>query len=633
MKSIRHCTFLLAALFCFNILQAQPVISSFSPASGLIGSTVTINGTGFSVTPANNIVRFGTIKAVVTGATGSSLTVIVPRGARLLPISVTVYQLTGWSDKLFNVTSAASSEVLSFNSFDLEKTFPANTGDWTLGVGDLDGDGLADLVHGNYNAGSSISVYRNNSTGPGVISLEPKVEIYSGSYPDDQVIADFDGDGKLDVIVSNSNDAANDLSFFRNTSSPGAITFAAPTGMATGIISDKLTASDLDKDGRPDLVITFGSNANNQVCVLRNISTIGNIAFAALQQIDGGYPGYTSVADMDADGLPDLIVSNYTYNTISVIRNTTVGSSITFGPALVIPTLSYGVHGTAIADFDGDGKPDIAAVHLGRKFVSFLRNISTTGNILFEAMIDSSIAPSASSYGIIAEDFDGDQKPDIAFTSSALGLCVMKNKSSVGTLSFESMLKYPVFGSPIISQSADMDNDGKADLIGGWGMTGSGVKKISILRNQLGESVAVCPNGGGPLHSNILGTTYQWQIDNGSGFSNLVNGTNYNNVTSNQLQLISMPLSLVGVKYRCLVDGIPTSSWILKFGNNWLGTIDNNWETPGNWSCGSVPDINTDVVVPSGTVQVNASTTIHSITVNPGATVTVATGVVFTVLH
>ncbi len=63
------------------IAKAQPTIASFSPASGAIGTSVTIIGTKFNTTASNNIVYFGGAKAIVSIASATSLTAIVPLGA------------------------------------------------------------------------------------------------------------------------------------------------------------------------------------------------------------------------------------------------------------------------------------------------------------------------------------------------------------------------------------------------------------------------------------------------------------------------------------------------------------------------------------------------------------------------
>ena len=65
----------------------------------------------------------------------------------------------------------------------------------------------------------------------------------------------------------------------------------------------------------------------------------------------------------------------------------------------------------------------------------------------------------------------------------------------------------------------------------------------------------------------------------------------------------------------------------------WTGSANNAWENPANWSCGSIPDSNTDVVINSGTVVVNSDVTIRSLKVNPGVNLTVNVGFDLTITH
>src|SRR5689334_18951499 len=91
-------------LVCCYTVFAQPVITSFTPASGPIGTVVTITGQNFDPNPANNIVYFGPVKAIVSSATATSLSVTVPQSAMYVPIAVTVNGLTAYSNKSFVVT-------------------------------------------------------------------------------------------------------------------------------------------------------------------------------------------------------------------------------------------------------------------------------------------------------------------------------------------------------------------------------------------------------------------------------------------------------------------------------------------------------------------------------------------------
>jgi hypothetical protein len=67
-----------------------PVISEFTPTSGVVGTEVTITGTNFSMTASENVVKFNGVEAEVTAATATSLTVIVPEDASNGKITVAV---------------------------------------------------------------------------------------------------------------------------------------------------------------------------------------------------------------------------------------------------------------------------------------------------------------------------------------------------------------------------------------------------------------------------------------------------------------------------------------------------------------------------------------------------------------
>jgi hypothetical protein len=93
------------------------------------------------------------------------------------------------------------------------------------------------------------------------------------------------------------------------------------------------------------------------------------------------------------------------------------------------------------------------------------------------------------------------------------------------------------------------------------------------------------------------------------------------------LQLINLPTTYSGYKYRCVLDGINSNVNEVRFSNIWNGNSGSNWFEAANWSCGIVPDENTAVVVPGGISVypvINANTIIKSISVHPGATVTLA---------
>ena len=148
------------------------------------------------------------------------------------------------------------------------------------------------------------------------------------------------------------------------------------------------------------------------------------------------------------------------------------------------------------------------------------------------------------------------------------------------------------------------------------------------------QSAALCPGGNTTFSSNVTGSSYQWQVSSGPNFINVANGGNYSGATTATLQVSNVPASFNANRYRCVVDNINVSNtYFLQVGNVWTGAVDNKWETPGNWSCGTVPDANANVIINSGTVTVSSNATCRSLTLNAGANVTVQTGFSLDVMH
>lgn len=135
----------------------------------------------------------------------------------------------------------------------------------------------------------------------------------------------------------------------------------------------------------------------------------------------------------------------------------------------------------------------------------------------------------------------------------------------------------------------------------------------------------ICPGSNTSFVSNISGSSYQWQADDGSGtFTNLANAAPYSTVTSGILTLTNPATSLYGYQYRCLVNGNTFSqAFTLKFASNWTGAVSTAWETAGNWSCGIVPDLNTDIYINTGSTNypiLNSARSVRSIRQQNGTT-------------
>ncbi|MBL7726671.1 MAG: hypothetical protein JNM68_03250 [Dinghuibacter sp.] len=147
----------------------------------------------------------------------------------------------------------------------------------------------------------------------------------------------------------------------------------------------------------------------------------------------------------------------------------------------------------------------------------------------------------------------------------------------------------------------------------------------------------ICSASVHTITTGATGTNYQWQFDMGTGFTDIVNDAVYSGATTNSLTITGLSsAAYYGIRYRCLVNGVPDVPYLVSFDVRWQGGISNNWFNPGNWSgCGAVPDSGTMVIVPAGTPNspaLGSSTAIRGIRCQPGASVTIQTGAVLTIL-
>jgi hypothetical protein len=477
MKTLRQAVLIIV---CGAVLSASafadaPSISSLSPTSGPIGTTVTINGNNFDPTPANNIVYFGAVRATVTFATSTELKVTVPTGAIYAPITVTTNGLTAYSAALFVVTFSSSHRIDS-TSFSPKQDYGTGYSPFQVGMADVDGDGKADLIASNRYS-NSLSVLRNIGT-PGALGFASKVDFQVGNTPFHFAVGDLDGDGKLDLVASNYYGPS--ISVLRNLSTTGSIAFAERLDLATLLNPTNVTIADLDGDGRPDIGVS--SVGTTVFSIFRNTSPPGALAFASREDFDVGAGTQHHLAgDIDGDLKPDLTVLKSS-GKLQVLRNTSSAEALSFSLETEYATGATPLR-MKLGDFDDDGKLDVVVTNYDGSSVSVFRNTSTSGSVSFDPRVDFTAEVAAD--GVAVGDLDGDGKLDFALTANPVNkILVYHNTPSgigISSASFAAPVEFAVGSGPKLSTIGDLDGDGKPEIA----EANYDANTVSVLRNTV----------------------------------------------------------------------------------------------------------------------------------------------------
>lgn len=490
---LKNCLTLLIGVVSALTLSAQPIIHSFSPSTGPAGTTVTIRGANFNSSADSNIVYFGGARAIVSAATSTTLTVRTPASATYDPISVLnrSTQLLGYSYISFLPTfpGGATNQTVINASAHPPVNFATDQGPSNTIAADIDGDGRPDLV---INTSGAVSILRNTSS-PGSInstSFAAYIDFWNGNGTANIVLRDLNGDGKLDLICASGTNTYN-ARIYINTSTPGYISFgpAQTFPFNSGIID----AADIDGDGKLDLITAAGGGVG---VWLNTTPTGGALSFA--DPVGYGLAGNVSdmtVSDIDGDGKPDIITANGSGNTLTILRNTArpgVINDSSFASYLLVP-MRKPAGLLSVRDLDADNKPDIVVTT--DSGVAILKNLSVPGTIStasFGAEID--IPTGTDIYGITTGDLDGDGKPEI-ITANFVGygkgtVSILKNISTPGSLTTASFaVRTDIYDDPfpVDVAVADLDGDGRPELmvsnLNDGGMTGNYVSVIQPVIN------------------------------------------------------------------------------------------------------------------------------------------------------
>jgi hypothetical protein len=465
----------------------------------------------------------GTFQAAITYASGAfgsdSIAVADVNGDGKLDLLVANQCAGGNSSS--SCTSGTVSVFLGKSDGTFLPPFTYDSGGYyadSIAVADANGDGKLDLLVVNEcalsdcSAGGGVGVLLGN--GDGTFQAAPNYSS-GGQTATSTAVADVNGDGKPDLIIANQcasggNCANGEVSVLLGN---GNGTFQTAVSYASGGYGPvSVAVKDVNGDGKPDLVIA-NQCASSTNCANGTIGVLlgngdGTFQGAVSYGSGGYYAAWVAVADVNGDGKPDLVVANQCPSSANC-ANGTIGVLLGNGDGTFQTALSYGSGGefassVAVADVNGDGKPDLVAVNeytgngnLSNGTVAVLLG---NGNGTFQQPVTYSSA-GAYAFGLAISDVNGDGKPDLLVTNQCAtssctnGILSVLLGNGDGTFQAAIATSTPQIGIGALAL-ADFDGDGKLDVASGAGDflllgNGDGTFQPPLILGGAGPGIAV----------------------------------------------------------------------------------------------------------------------------------------------
>jgi hypothetical protein len=278
-----------------------------------------------------------------------------------------------------NITSANVGVLLgqAGGTFAAAITYSSGgTSPYGVELGDVNGDGRLDIVTNNYASGT-LGVLLGQAGGAFAAATT-----YSsgGSHPRGVALGDVNGDGRLDIVVANSDSYQVGVLLGQAGGTFGTATAYHPGNSSPGNSSPFAVAlSDVNGDGRLDIVATNTNSADVGVLLGQTGGTFGvAIAYPAggltpKGERDG--PSGLELGDVNGDGRLDIVTANPNSNRVMLLLGQAGG---TFAAATTYPSGGERTAYVALGDVNGDGWPDIVTTSVDSDNVGVLLNLSST---------------------------------------------------------------------------------------------------------------------------------------------------------------------------------------------------------------------------------------------------------------
>jgi len=372
-----------------------------------------------------------------------------------------------------------------------------------IDAADFNGDGHLDVAVSNRQT-DEVMIFAGD--GEGNLSLLSTTNVGAGAIPRYVVAGDFDGDGHIDAATANW-EAASGTEFL------GSVSILLNDGFGNLTLFDELfyyrasciAVADIDGDGDLDLIVPHWDPANGSSGP--GIATIllnnGDATFNGVDVPIGRLPRGIDVGDLDSDGDLDFAVSNLGDDTVTIVENLSYGNFATVASVSVDIDPRY----VAIGDLDQDGLGDLAVVHKTSNELWILKN---HGGMVFSKIGTYPTADNPHSATI--DDINGDCKLDVIVSCVGLSRIFIYENDGFGQM--VQTVEITSTKGPAHVITADMDEDGRPDLLTADTNDGGYTSIHLSLVDQTGCPDPECPsdvNGDGVTNvTDILFLIGRW---------------------------------------------------------------------------------------------------------------------------